>query len=390
MNRLTRLLLLTTACAVLITACADTTATEVAVLPTNTLAPLVTLTPRQTATPFLTRTPPPTFTYTPSITPIPPTATHTFTPSPVPPIIGIITSLETVNVRRGPGVSFPAFVALTPGTGVEVLGTNPEGTWLNVRLEDGGEGWVSAGLVRIPPTPTPILLVTGSADAAATAAGLPTAVVGGGVITPTLPAATATPPGAPTATVPASATPNLPIIDTTAINLTATAISAGVNTATPTSQATGGGSAPATTISASPAATGVVRRNVDVLAYCDDRSFRTPPPDNLAAGSTINVFWGWFARTEDQIRQHRNAVVYEVRLNGQLLENWEQYARPVRLEADGNYHVYWFYPSPPLSAGVNRITYRVSWTSPITDGYQSFGPGTNTPFEEGSCTFTVR
>jgi hypothetical protein len=31
----------------------------------------------------------------------------------------------------------------------------------------------------------------------------------------------------------------------------------------------------------------------------------------------------------------------------------------------------------------------VTWSAPISDGYQQFGPGTANTEETGSCTFTV-
>jgi len=379
-------------------------ATPIAALPTNTLAPLVTLTPRFTATPQATRTPPPTSTFTPSVTPIPPTLTNTFTPTVPPPVIGIITSLNTVNVRRGPAASFPAFVALTPGTGVEVLGQNPEGTWLNIKMDDGQEGWVFRELVRIESGDAPIPTFTPSVESTAVADGtsLPTAVVGGGVVSPTPQAATPTL----AATLTPSATANLPVIDLTAINLTATALAFGrpTSTASPTPPATQetpqavstGETPPAVTNTASaptitPAAgTATVQQGVDALAYCDNPIYGVRAPQNLAAGSTLDVWWGWYAKTEDQVRQHVAAAVYEVRVNGVLLENWRQFARPIRLEGDGNYHIYWFVPSAALPAGQTVITYKVSWTQAITDGYASFGPNTGIPTQEGTCTFTVR
>src|SRR5689334_13307696 len=123
-------------------------------VPTDTLAPLVTFTPRFTATPVPSRTPLPTFTLTPSETPISPTPSDTPTASATPPVTGIVASLETVNVREGPSVGASAIVALKPGTGVQVLATSPDNKWLNIRMDDGREGWIAVELVRVNPVPT--------------------------------------------------------------------------------------------------------------------------------------------------------------------------------------------------------------------------------------------
>jgi hypothetical protein len=391
------------------TACSG--GTEVAqVVPTSTLAPLVTLTPRFTATPLLTRTPLPTATLTPSETPIPPTPTISPTPSPTPPVIGIISSLQSVNVRRGPSASEVAFAALDAGTRVEVLGTNVEATWLNVQLEDGREGWVSAALVRLEPTPTPFPTLGPTVDMTAAALGtpLPTAVIGGGTVTPTPPrsAVTATPPGeaataAPTDSISAG-TPFLPIIDPS-FNATATALVAGAGTIPATSAATSAATAASTAAPGTPTAatvetarppvaagTATVQIGTDVLAYCDNPFFGSPAPTDLAAGSRIDLFWGWYARTREQVQQHVDNVIYDVRVNDQPITQWRNYASPVNLEGDGNYHIYWFVPVELPEPGEYTISYRVTWRNQITDGYRNFGPGTGIPSETGSCTFRVR
>jgi len=62
---------------------------------------------------------------------------------------GVVQSSQSINVRSGPGTNFQSVKSLLPGTQVEILGQNPDGTWRNVRLSDGTEGWVSASLLNI-------------------------------------------------------------------------------------------------------------------------------------------------------------------------------------------------------------------------------------------------
>jgi hypothetical protein len=390
-----------------LTACGGESSQEVAAIPTNTLAPLVSLTPRLTATPFITRTPLPTSTPIPSETPIPPTPSDTPTPTPTPPIIGIVQSMQSVNVREGPAISYRGILALVPGTGVEVLGQNPEGSWLNIKTEDGDEGWISAALIYLEPTASPFPTMTPTPDETALALGtsLPTAVIGGGPITATPPpaAVTATPVGSapveeatalPQAAEPTS--PFLPIIDVEGINQTATAMAGGAaQVAAPTAVAdrspnnlpTPGTVTPAPPRSDSGSTS--VRHGVEVFAMCDDPSFGVSPPANLAAGSTIVVFWGWFMSDPGYLDQHLDAVTYEVRVNNTLLREWREHSAPLR--RSGNSHVkYWFVPFGPLEAGDYQITYRATWSRVISDGYESFGPGTANPVETGSCTFHVR
>ncbi len=384
-----------------------------AVPATATLAPIVSMTPRFTATPVPTRTPLPTFTFTPSITPAPPTPSDTPTPTDVPPIIGIIASINTVNVREGPGTAFAAFEAVRPGSRVEVLGQNAEGNWLNIQLEDGREGWVSNNLVRLQETATPLPTLTPSPDLTALALGtpLPTAVLGGGTVTPTPPRSVVSPtpvtptePGQSSIAADVSPTSFLPIIDVPSINATATALVGGIVAPTSTlasqsvTQTTNPGTQPTLDIVATATQLAGVggqgsasaQQGVDVLAYCNNTSLGSPPPTNLAAGSTIDIWWSWFAQTEAQIQDHIANAIYEVAIDGVPLANWREYRTSIRQESDNNYYVYWYVPAGPLTSGQHEITYRVTWREAISDGYASFGPGTSNPVETGSCTFLVR
>ena len=385
-------------------------ASEQALPATATLAPIVSMTPRFTATPVATRTPLPTFTLTPSETPIPPTPSDTPTPSATPPIIGIIASIDTVNVRQGPGTNFSAFIALPPGTRVEVLGQSADGRWLNVKLEDNREGWVSERLLRLQETATPFPTTTPTPDLTAVAQGtvFPTAILGGGTVTPTPPSSVVSPTpvsargadeGVVEATPEGSPTSFLPVIDITAINQTATALAGGVVAATtaptnaPATTPAPGQPSPAVGITITappPSGDAVVLQGVDVLAYCDDPLFGSPAPRNLAAGSTIDIWWRWVARTEQQVRDHIASAVYTVSIDGVVLQSLDLYRQPIRQQADGSHYVDWFVRAGPLTTGPHRIDYRVTWNTAIFDGTQSYGPGTGTTEETGSCTFSVR
>lgn len=398
---------------VFLAACTGNTTEQLAAPPTATLASIVSMTPRFTATPVPTRTPLPTFTYTPSESPVPPTPSDTPTPTEIPPILGIIASINTVNVREGPGVSFSAITALTPGTSVEVLGQDADGTWYNIQMEDGSEGWIAASLIRLQDTPTPIPTFTPSPDLTALAQGtpLPTTVLGGGTVTPT-------PPGSVVSPTPVSATqddtdddeqaastPFLPVINVDSINQTATALVGGVvaPTSTPDTDDSQPTSAfPTPTLRGSSGATATLQsgvgsagntsaqQGVDVLAYCNDTTFGRPAPTNLAPGSTIDVWWSWFASTRAEIQDHLDNVNYEVAVDGVALRDWRNFRSSIRQESDGNYYVYWYVPVGPLTAGQHEITYRVTWSEAISDGYETFGPGTANPVQTGNCTFTVR
>ena len=68
-------------------------------------------------------------------------------PVPPPPgATGIITNAFYLNARTGPGVGFPVVTVLARGTGVNLVGRNAAGTWLNIEptLPSQWRAWVNA------------------------------------------------------------------------------------------------------------------------------------------------------------------------------------------------------------------------------------------------------
>ena len=57
--------------------------------------------------------------------------------------------VEALNVRSGPGISYPAVDVLQQGDEVDVIGHHAPSGWWQVSLEDGGTGWVSGGAAYV-------------------------------------------------------------------------------------------------------------------------------------------------------------------------------------------------------------------------------------------------
>ena len=348
-----------------------------ALLPaTATVTPTITatFTPSDTATPTLSPTATATYTATDTATATA-TATSTNTATATPTVFGIVRARQRINVRNGPGTQFAAIGSLTPDSGVQVIGQNDEGDWYQVRLEDGAEGWVSASLLRIeapPPTAEPAQrfseetrIVVELGDAAAAVSD----DADEGVLIV-----------------------NVPIVDVDAMRMTATVLVGADMTATAAAAPT----LPAEVASSPTAQPRAADRslptplyNVKVFAFCNDPAFGIAAPSNLTAGSTIEIFWAWFASTENYLRQHMTNATHELRINGAPIENVNRYRR-IPTRSGAQHVVYWYVPFGPLEAGPYVITYRVTWRNPISDGYASYGPGTDTEFEEESCNFAVR
>ena len=345
------------------------------------IAPTATLTPSDTpipptATDTATATDTDTATATPTATSTPTataTATDTPTPSATPTVFGIVRSQRRVNVRRGPGTNFAVFNALAPDSGVQIIATNDEGDWHQVRLASGAEGWISSSLLQVEQA-TPAAATTDSD--AITISGETRVVVE-------------------VAEVEADQTEsaedgllvfNVQIADIESMNMTATAFieaTAAAASPTPTSEAVEIESPTPDFTSAPP------RFDVNVFAFCDDSSFGIRAPTDLTPGSTIKIYWAWFASTEQYLRDHVSSATHELRVNGAAIPNVNQYrGNPT---TSGSQHVvYWYVPYGPLAAGQYRISYRVTWRNAISDGIAAYGPGTAIEFEEESCNVVVR
>jgi serine/threonine-protein kinase len=173
---------------------------------TPTTSPTASPTPRATFTATQTRTPAPTATHTPS-----PTAT--ITPSPLPtltstPATPIAQVSRTLTLRLGPGANYPSAGSIEPGTPIEIIGVNDDGSWFQVLHSNGQIAWLAvsafvetAGNIAAlpiaaaptntptdtpPPTSTPTYTPTPTATITASPTPLPTAT--------SLPTATPTPP----------------------------------------------------------------------------------------------------------------------------------------------------------------------------------------------------
>jgi uncharacterized protein YraI len=147
------------------------TAPEQATLEAATIPPTSTstLTPQPTAT----NTPLPTATDTPA-----PTPTHTLPPEPV--VRVDAASTTRINLRAGPGTTYPIIGQLAPGDEALVIGRNQAADWWRIDLEPAVEvetpAWVYAGLVGLtgatgaipvveaPPPPTPLPTAVAEAD----------------------------------------------------------------------------------------------------------------------------------------------------------------------------------------------------------------------------------
>lgn len=133
-----------------------------------------------------------------------------------------------------------------------------------------------------------------------------------------------------------------------------------------------------------PAETAIPGR-VDILAYCAQKGVRPPP---VSSNDNVFVEWSWYVSRPEYMDDHLEHGTYEVRLDGELLDDWQEYATDMKTES-GVYIIYWYYPVGRLAPGQHRVDFELTWDEAITDGYARFGPETANSVDSGNCTFTV-
>ncbi len=132
-----------------------------------------------------------------------------------------------------------------------------------------------------------------------------------------------------------------------------------------------------------------VRARGDVLVYCDKPGSQGETRQTFPSGTSITLWWSWFARTPEQLDDHIQAAQYEIRVDDLAVGNWQDFRTSV-IQKAGNYWVYWYVPIGRPPVGEHRIDYKLTWTRKISDGYQTFGPGGELESDSGTCAFTIQ
>jgi hypothetical protein len=123
------------------------------------------------------------------------------------------------------------------------------------------------------------------------------------------------------------------------------------------------------------------------LIFAECNNYPLANPGIIYDSDRITIYWSWFARTLEQIEQHRANAQYSVRLNTAAF-NEVRVSEPVRRTA--NYWIFYTVDVGNLRPGHYEVEYRVTWREPIFDGFERFGPGTENVQLAANCNFNVR
>jgi hypothetical protein len=128
-----------------------------------------------------------------------------------------------------------------------------------------------------------------------------------------------------------------------------------------------------------------------LFAECDQ--FPGADPGRLYDTDNLTVFWSWYAKTAAQVRDHIAKAQYRIFFDSpglptQIFPN--VVVSPIVKREDGNFYVFYTVAlGNSYRPGNYRVNYAVSWTEPTFDGFNDFGPGTETEELTGTCTWDI-
>jgi hypothetical protein len=102
----------------------------------------------------------------------------------------------------------------------------------------------------------------------------------------------------------------------------------------------------------------------------------------------VVLVWGWSAATVEQVQHHIDASQTVVELDGQPVEG-RLVDGPGLIESWGSIGAMWHAEVGILSPGSHSLTYTVTWSEPVYDGQDNYGPGTENETQMDECVIIV-
>ncbi len=122
-----------------------------------------------------------------------------------------------------------------------------------------------------------------------------------------------------------------------------------------------------------------------IFAECD--AYPVAEPGIVYDTDNVIVFWSWFAETAEQVQDHIDNVDYSVTYYQTLpLPNVR---RTEIREINGLFWVFYYSQLGNLLPGEYWIEYKVEWEETISDGFDEYGPGTDTEIIVTGCSFDI-
>ena len=105
-------------------------------------------------------------------------------------------------------------------------------------------------------------------------------------------------------------------------------------------------------------------------------AYTTNPATNVDEGKPIEMVFNWVADSEGQVQDFIDNAVLELEVNGAPLAARITYGKILPDESTGGFSTQVIAEIGKLPPGTNTVVLTISWKQKITNGKDSFGPGT--------------
>jgi hypothetical protein len=113
-----------------------------------------------------------------------------------------------------------------------------------------------------------------------------------------------------------------------------------------------------------------------------------PATTEVPAGAPIRVIWGWSAISKELVQEHIEANETVITLDGTPIKGALQ---EVKYDDQRKFFVaHWIAEVGVLPAGSHPLTYKVTWKRQISDGWDTYGPGSKNEVSTDQCEIMVK
>ncbi len=114
-----------------------------------------------------------------------------------------------------------------------------------------------------------------------------------------------------------------------------------------------------------------------------------PVRSDFPAGHPAIVVWGWSAKTEEQVREYIRVSTVVVTFDGIEIPGQQQGDVPFDEKAN-LYKAVWTSNIGIPKLGIHTVTYLLTFSEKLFDGFDYYGPGAGKEKQEDKCEIDVK
>ncbi len=113
-------------------------------------------------------------------------------------------------------------------------------------------------------------------------------------------------------------------------------------------------------------------------------------PGVLYDTDEIKIYWSWYAKSPEQVQAHINSAQYVVKVDTQVIPD-VQVSEIKQFPGNNNWWVFYTVSlGDRWRPGGYVISFVLTWSQAITDGYEDYGPGSANERHESGCRFAIQ